>query len=280
MPDTNAVPQVAIELKMVSADSAGYKVFRDVNVAFPRGRFSVVLGATGSGKSALLKLAAGLMVPSGGIVEYLGRDMSRFTRKDEADFRAHSGFVFQDAALWADTNILNNVAMPLRVHRPWMSQSEIAESVRLALKRIGYDEGMGYRPSDLSAGEQKMVSIARAIVHDPDLIFMDDPGSSLDEDGLERLYELLGELGEAGKTVIVVANNSEFAYRFADMLGVIKNETVVAFGGYDETLSRASVELEGSLARLKARGGRSRKPRYPDSPAGDPGSEMSQRGDV
>jgi phospholipid/cholesterol/gamma-HCH transport system ATP-binding protein len=252
---------IAIELKDVYANSGGYELLRGVSVAFPKAMTAVLLGATGSGKSALLKAAAGLLVPSAGSVEYLGKDMAKFSQKDEAEFRAHSGFIFQDAALWANTNILNNVSMPLRVHKPWMGQSEVAEAVRLALKRMGYEEGMALRPADLSTGEQKMASIARAVVHDPDIVFMDDPGTNLDEDGLEQLFALIAELEERGKTLVIASNNSEFAYRYADMLGIIKDGVVVAFGGYEDTLARAEKEPELKLARLRARGLRAKKSR-------------------
>ncbi|HAE23640.1 MAG TPA: ABC transporter [Spirochaetaceae bacterium] len=256
-----AVAPPAIELKSVYVNSGGYELLRGVSLAIPRASTSVLLGATGSGKSALLKAAAGLLVPGSGSVEYLGKDMAKFSKKDETEFRAHSGFIFQDAALWANTNILNNVSMPLRVHKPWMGQSELAEAVRMAFKRLGYEEGMALRPSDLSAGEQKMVCIARAVVHDPDLVFMDDPGTNLDEDGLEQLFALIAELEERGKTLVIASNNSEFAYRYADMLGIIKDGVVVAFGSYEDTLARAEKEPELKLTRLRARGLREKKAR-------------------
>lgn len=246
----------AIELRDVVASSGGYEILAGASVSFPAGSFSVVMGSAGSGKSTLLKVAAGLVIPDSGSVLVAGKDMGHWNRKDELAFRASSGFVFQDSALWANTSILNNVAMPIRVHKPWMGESDVAEAVRLALKRLGYDEGMAMRPAELSAGEQKLVSIARAVVHDPKLVFMDDPTSNLDEDAADRVFELLAELKGKGKTVIVAANNSELAYRFADSLGVIKGGKMAAFGPYDEAVGRAEEAPSASMARLKARGAR------------------------
>lgn len=270
-----AAPEVpAVELRGVVASSGGYEILSAASVAFPAGLFSVVMGAAGSGKSTLLKVAAGLVVADSGATFYRGHDMAHFSRKEELAFRAASGFVFQDAALWANTSILENVAMPLRLHKPWMSESDIAEAVRLVLKRLGYDEGMGMRPAELSAGEQKLVSIARAVIHEPSVAFMDDPTSNLDEDAAEKVFELLAGLKSRHCTVVVVANNSELAYRFADRLGVIKAGKMAAFGPYDETLGSAEATLMTSLARLRARGSRKKKAQD------DQGSEMSQRGDV
>lgn len=260
-PSAAAVAVPAIELKAVNAFSAGYQVLSELSVAFPERRTSVVMGGTGSGKSALLKAAAGLLQPGSGSVEFRSVDMARFSRKDEAEFRAKSGFVFQDAALWSDTTILGNVSMPLSLHKPWMGKSDAAEAVRLILKRLGYEGGMAMRPADLSSGEQKMASIARAVVHDPDIVFMDDPAVGLDEDATEQLFELIDELESRGKTLIIVTNASEFAYRFADMLGIIRDGRLVAFGPYEETLARAEREPELRLERLKARGIRAARKR-------------------
>lgn len=265
----------AIELRAAGASSGGYRILDTVDLAFPRGQVSVILGGAGSGKSTLIKLASGLIAPDQGAVFAFGKDMAKFGARDELDFRAQSGYVFQDAALWANQSILNNVAMPLRVHQPWMPPAEMEEAVRAQLKRLGYEEGLTMRPAELSAGEQKLVSIARALIHDPEIVFMDDPSSSLDEDASEHLFAELDLLRRKRRTVIVVSNNSDLSYRFADRLGVIRAGKIVAWGTYDETLARAEAALSGSIARLKARGGRTRP-----APAPEAGSEMSQRGDL
>ncbi|GAB1457984.1 MAG: ATP-binding cassette domain-containing protein [Spirochaetia bacterium] len=273
MPETQG-PSPAMELREVTASSAGYQILSGASVSFPQGLCSVVMGAAGSGKSTMLKLVAGLVVPDSGTVLFRGADMARFGRKEEFAFRASSGFVFQDAALWADTTILGNVAMPLRVHKAWMGESAIAEAVRVILGKLGYDEGMAMRPAELSSGEQKIVSIARAVIHDPDIVFMDDPTSNLDEDAVEKVYQLIDELRLKKRTIIIMANSSELAYRCADRLGVIKGKRVAAFGTYEETVGSAEEALAGSLARLKARGSRLKS-----CPDGN-GAENSQRGDV
>jgi phospholipid/cholesterol/gamma-HCH transport system ATP-binding protein len=256
MPEENTHVVPAIELSGIRASSGTFEILSGVDIPFHEGKTSVVLGTAGSGKSTLIKTAAGLIVPDQGRVRFRGKDIFSFSRSDESAFRAASGFVFQDAALWANTNILNNILMPLRVHKPWMGQSEMAETARLLLARLGYDEGLALRPADLSAGEQKLVSIARALIHDPWLVFMDDPVSNLDEEAADRVYTVLDELRAKGKTLIIGANNSELAYRFADYLGVVKAGRIAIFGTYDQTVAGAEEALSASISRLKARGGR------------------------
>jgi len=222
---------MAIELRDVTASSGGYEILNSASVSFPEGLCSVVMGTAGSGKSTLLKVAAGLVVPDAGSVLFRGNDMARFARKEELAFRATTGFVFQDSALWADTNILGNVAMPLRVHHPDMMEKSVAEAVH-------------------------------------------DPTSNLDEDASEKVFELLDELRKKRRTIIVVANNTDLAFRFADRLGIIKGGMMAAFGTYEATVGSAEAALVGSLARLRARGNRTR------ASDDDAGTENSQRGDV
>ena len=174
MPEPTGLPVPAIELTGIKASSGSFEILCGVDIAFCEGKTSVVLGTAGSGKSTLIKTAAGLVVPDEGRVSFRGRNIFGFNRNEEMALRAASGFVFQDAALWANTSILNNVFMPLMVHKPWMGQSEMAETARLLLARLGYTEGMALRPADLSTGEQKLISIARAIIHEPSVIFMED----------------------------------------------------------------------------------------------------------
>lgn len=271
-------PVPAIEMIGVRASSGTFEILSGVNIAFHDGLTSVVLGTAGSGKSTLIKTAAGLIVPDEGRVQFRGRDIFGFNRNEETAFRATSGFVFQDAALWANQTILNNVFMPLMVHKPWMSQSEMAETARLLLARLGYTEGMAFRPADLSAGEQKLVSIARAIIHEPAVVFMDDPVSNLDEEAADRVYGVIEELRAQGRTLIIGANNSELAYRFADFLGVIKGGRIVISGSYDQTVAEAEEAMSASLSRLKARGGR-KKSVTVDSTVTDSGN-TSQPGDL
>lgn len=256
MPEENIQGVPAIELSGVRASSGSYEILSGVDIHFREGLTSVVLGTAGSGKSTLVKTAAGLIVPDEGRVCFRGKDIFTFSRTDEAVFRAASGFVFQDAALWANTTILENVFMPLRVHKPWMGPSEMAETARVLLARLGYDEGMALRPADLSTGEQKLVSIARALIHEPAIVFMDDPVSNLDEEAADRVYGVIDDLRAKGRTLIIGANNSELAYRFADYLGVIKGGKIAIFGTYDQTVAEAEEALSASISRLRARGGR------------------------
>lgn len=247
-----------IELRSVTTFSGGYQILKDVSVSFVEGATTAVLGSAGSGKSALLKTAAGLVVPDSGSVLFRGTSLASFSEDEERYFRSRTSFVFQDSALWANQTILNNIALPLRVHRHWMGESEIAERIREVLARVGYDEGLALRPAELSAGEQKLVSIARALVLDPELVFLDEPASGLDEDAKERVQEVLDSLRDAGKSVLLVTNDMGWVHRVADRIVIIRDGRIAAAGLYDEVVASEVPETAGLVARLRARGARAR----------------------
>ncbi len=267
----------AVELKGIGASSGGYKILHELDALFPARECSVILGSAGSGKSTLLKVAAGLIVPDEGEVLIQGKNLFKFSSRQEQEFRANTGFVFQNAALWQNKSIFDNVSLPLRVHRHEMAEKEMRALVSSLLIKLGYDEEISMRPAELSAGEQKLVSLARAVVLDPSLVFLDDPTGNLDEDAEDRIYSLLVDLKIRKATIIIVTNNSELAYRFADNLGVIKNGRMIAFGPYDDVITCAELALSGSFARLRARGNRAGKG---ISPIQEAGSEMSSRSDI
>ena len=248
-----------IELRSVNTSSGGYQILKDVSVSFGEGATTAVLGSAGSGKSSLLKTAAGLHVAESGTVLFRGASLAAFSEDDERYFRSRTSFVFQDAALWANQTIFNNIALPLRVHRPWMGESEVAERVREVLAQVGYDEGQALRPAELSAGEQKLVSMARALVLDPELVFLDDPVTGLDEDAVERVQKVLEFLRRAGKSMLLVTGDMGWVNRFADRVVIIRNGRIAASGSYDEILADNVPEAAGLVARLRARGARARE---------------------
>ena len=249
-------PNPVLELRSVSVAFGGTEILKDVSVSFMEGAATAVLGSAGSGKSALLKAAAGLLVPDSGTVLFRGTSLASFSEDEERYFRGRTSFVFQDSALWANQTIFENMALPLRIHRPWMGESDVAERVRELANRLGYVEGLAFRPAELSAGEQKLVSVARALVLDPELVFLDEPVSGLDEDARERVQEVLDSFREAGKSILLVTNDMGWVHRVADRIVIVRDGALAAAGPYDDVVASEVPETAGLVARLRARGAR------------------------
>ena len=198
--------------KVFESEGASTRALDGVDLSVEKGEFMAVVGASGSGKSTLLQILGLLDGPSSG--EYLlnGKDTQLFTDKELAVRRNKTmGFIFQSFNLLARTSVLENVKLPLAY-----SLIPPREWDRLAQKGIGAVEltpRVHHAPSQLSGGERQRVAIARALVNDPEIIFADEPTGNLDSVSGERVMDILEELHNSGKTVILITHDRRLAAR-------------------------------------------------------------------
>ncbi len=242
-----------LEFRSVGARRGDFDILRDITFDLSEGRASFFMGAAGSGKSALLKTAAGLRPADSGEVLYRGRSLAHLSRKEEAQFRRKSAFVFQDGALWANQSLFDNLALPVRVHEPGSSPAEVERIVRRVVDLVGYEEDLKTRPSDLSSGERRLIALARALVLDPELLFMDEPFANLDEAASERVVGIVAALKERGRSLVVVTTRSDVVGRFADFIAVLGSGGLMAFGSYDEAVEWNGDAVRALTGRLKPR---------------------------
>lgn len=175
------------------------------------------------------------------------------SRKEEAQFRRKSAFVFQDAALWANQSLFDNLALPVRVHESDSSKIEVERAVRRAVELVGYEGDLKARPSDLSLGERRIIGLARAMVLDPELFFMDEPFANLDEASAERVVDIVAALKERGRSLVIVTSRSDLVGRFADFVAVLGSGELIAFGSYGEAVEWSESTVRAVTGRLKPR---------------------------
>lgn len=243
-----------IELKSFCYARAGTEILKEVSLAFREGQTTALMGGAGSGKSSLLKAAAGLVAPDSGELFYRGVRFDRLSAAEEKDFRHRSGFAFQDAALWANQSLYENLALPLRVHEPFFSKTQVERAVTRAAEIVGYEASLKVRPSELSTGERRLIGLARALVLDPEMLFMDEPAASLDEETADRVYDIVRELRARRRTLVIVSGRSDFVYRSVDSIGILKAGRLVASGSYAEIARRNDPALRSAIERMKGRG--------------------------
>jgi phospholipid/cholesterol/gamma-HCH transport system ATP-binding protein len=246
-----AIPLV--ELRKVTCLRGGYQAIKEASLELAEGETLFVMGGAGSGKSVLLKTAAGIALPADGEVLYKGQSLDRMSAREEAAFRRASGFVFQDAALWANMSLYDNLALPARLHEKSWGKAEVDKAVRRAAELAGYGEDLRVRPAELSSGERKLVGLARALVLDPELLFMDDPASSLDEAAAERVSDIIAALKERGRSILVASGSSDLASRHADRIAVLIGGSFAATGAYSEAVGWTDAAVRAVTGRLKAR---------------------------
>jgi putative ABC transport system ATP-binding protein len=189
-----------------------------VSFRIASGEFVALLGSSGSGKSSLLNLIAGLDRPTSGAVTVQGRNLAALSREELAKHRLHTvGMVFQSFNLIPSMTLMENVELPLRFAEVDRGQREGV--ARQSLQRVGLAARAAHRPSELSGGEQQRASLARALINRPQLLLADEPTGNLDSRNGAEIMNLIHEFNEAlGMTVVLVTHERALAERYAKRL--------------------------------------------------------------
>jgi len=186
-----------------------------VSLQVRSGEFVALLGSSGSGKSSLLNLIAGLDRPTSGAVIVEDRDLARLSREELAKYRLRTvGMVFQSFNLVSRMTLAENVELPLRFAEVDRSQRDAL--TRQALERVGLEGRSAHRPSELSGGEQQRAALARALINQPKLLLADEPTGNLDSKTGVEIMGLFERLHKAGNTIVLVTHEADvaaYAYR-------------------------------------------------------------------
>lgn len=186
----------------------GAVALSNVTLKIDKGEFVFIVGPSGAGKSTIIKLISREELPTKGYLVVGGRDLSRLRRREVPFYRRKLGVVFQDFRLLPNKTVYENVAFAMEVVEapPKIIKKRIPEVLQL----VGLRHKMGAMPSELSGGEQQRVSLARAIVNNPELIIADEPTGNLDPETSWEIFRLLNEINRRGTTIIVATHASSF----------------------------------------------------------------------
>ena len=212
------------------------KALDNVSFTLDEGKFVVILGPSGAGKSTLLNLLGGLDSPSAGTITVNGKDISKLTDNELADYRAATvGFVFQFYNLIPTLTVYENVELVSEISKSSLDAKKMIEEV-------GLSDHLHNFPSELSGGEQQRVSIARALAQNPQILLCDEPTGALDsETGVMILKLLLGMAKSYGKTIVIVTHNQSIA-KMADTIIRVKNGKIRSVEEQDNPMSADEVE--------------------------------------
>ena len=184
---------------------SGQETLSDVSFTLSTGSFYFLTGASGAGKTSLLKLLYLSQRPSRGLIRLFGEDAVTLPRKRLPGFRRRIGVVFQDFRLLPHLSAYDNIALPLRVSG--VPESDVEAPVREMLAWVGLSDRVEAKPPTLSGGEQQRVAIARAVVARPDLLIADEPTGNVDPEMGARLIRLIAELNRLGTTVLIATHD-------------------------------------------------------------------------
>jgi len=226
---------VVIDIKNLKKSFGSNDVLKDVDLKIYKGENVVILGRSGTGKSVLIKIIAGLLQPDGGTVEVLGKNVADLDYGDLEQLRLKIGFSFQSSALYDSMTVRENLAFPLQRSGKSPSRLEMEESIKKALEDVGLSQTIDQLPSELSGGQRKRIGIARTLIMQPEIMLYDEPTAGLDPITSEEINQLINQVQEQYHTTsIIITHDLTCAKSTGNRIAVLLDGTFLQVGTFEE----------------------------------------------
>jgi phospholipid/cholesterol/gamma-HCH transport system ATP-binding protein len=230
-----------VEVKNLTARYGETTVLQDVSLDVRRGEILVVIGASGSGKTTVLKHMSGLLQPAEGSILFNGQDITKMDEDQLALMQRNIGIAFQFGGLFNSMTVGDNVALPLREYGE-MDEQLIRATVRMKLSLVGLADAVDKTPDELSGGMRKRAGLARAIAMDPPVVYFDEPSAGLDPIMAAGLDDLVLEIRKLlGITFVIVTHELDSIRKIADR-AIMLDRGIVVFTGTVKEAERSSVD--------------------------------------
>ena len=230
IPSMSSSSESLVELRHLTFGYGERVILDDVSLSVPRGKVTALMGASGGGKTTILRLIGGQNRAQSGQMLFDGQDVTPMNQQQLYAARRRMGMLFQFGALFADLSVFENVAFPLREHTA-LSEVLIRDIVLMKLNAVGLRGARDLMPSDLSGGMARRIALARAIALDPELVMYDEPFSGLDPISLAIAADLIRKLNDSmGLTSIFVSHELEQTFAISDHVIILANGKIAAQG--------------------------------------------------
>ena len=232
-----------IKVERLNKSFEGKSVLKDINVVYEPGKCNMIIGASGSGKTVLLKNLIGLMEPDSGEIYYVEQRLTTMNYAQKKSLRQNIGVLFQGSALFDFATVIENVMFPMQFFTDW-SKAQMKERAQFCLEKVNVVGSDGKYPNELSGGMQKRVGIARAIALNPSFLFCDEPNSGLDPYTSILIDRLISDLTkEFNMTTVVNTHDMNSILEIGDKIGFISDGTLMWQGDKDTIFETECQEL-------------------------------------
>jgi len=222
------------------------QVLTGINLVVGKGKNVAVLGRSGSGKSVLIKIVAGLLKPDSGEVQVLGKNVDQLSGKGLQEIRMKIGFSFQSSALYDSMTVWENLQFPLIRNKKNISSKEIKKSIENVLEDVGLPGIDKKMPAELSGGQRKRVGIARTLILNPEIMLYDEPTSGLDPVTCVEINHLINKVREQYNTAsIIITHDLTCAKNTSDNVAIIADGKFIVQGDFDQVFSSADERIRG-----------------------------------
>ncbi len=245
---------IVISARDVTVTFGDKLVLDKLSLDVRRGEILGFVGASGAGKSVLLRTILGLNRKQGGTIQVLGKDLDTVSERDRVEVDMRLGVLFQHGALFSALTVLENIQVPMREYLD-LPQSLMSELARLKIEMVGLPQDAASKfPSELSGGMIKRAALARALALDPDIVFLDEPTSGLDPIGAAAFDELVAQLRDTlGLTVYMVTHDLDSLFSVCDRIAVLGEKRVMVQGTVDDMLKSENAWVKSYFRGKRAR---------------------------
>ncbi len=217
------------------------QVLKNVSLDVYKGENLVVLGRSGSGKSVLIKIIAGLLAPDEGTVNVLGNEVNKLDFKGLQAYRRRIGFLFQSSALYDSMTVRENLEFPLVRNKRNLSMKEVKEAVEGVLESVGLPDSINKIPSELSGGQRKRIGIARTLILHPEIMLYDEPTAGLDPITCVEINHLINKVQkEYNATSVIITHDLTCAKETGDSVAILYEGQFIERGSFEEVFKTSN----------------------------------------
>jgi phospholipid/cholesterol/gamma-HCH transport system ATP-binding protein len=235
----------AIHIRGLKKSFGSNYVLRDIDLDVRNGQNVVVLGRSGTGKSVLIKIIAGLLKPDSGLVKVLDKEVDKLDLKELRALRLRIGFSFQNSALYDSMTIQENLAFPLVRNRPTISTKELDDAIHNVLDEVDLLQTINHMPAELSGGQKKRIGIARTLILQPEIMLYDEPTAGLDPITSMEINNLINRVQKDFHTSsIIITHDLTCAKTTGDRIAVLLDGKFTAKGSFEDVFESKDERIQ------------------------------------